>query len=238
MVSQRRSSSEIVRFDQVGLVYPGGHHVLHDLNHVIYAGSFSFITGVSGAGKSTFLRLIFRSMIASEGSVRVFGRDVSRLTVNEIPLFRQRMGLVLSDCPLFSHLSALDNVALALKLNGSDIKKARQHARELLQWVGLENHLNDFPTTLSDGQKQRIAVARAIINRPLLLIADEPTGNLDQDSGYRLIRLFEELNKLGTTIIVATHNKAMIADFSYPELEIVHGQILTRGRGGEESYAS
>lgn len=228
MVSQRRNSVEIIRFDQIGLVYPGGHHVLHDLSYAFHVGSFSFITGVSGAGKTSLLKLVYRAAVATTGVSRVFGRDVSRLSVTDLPLFRQRMGLVFQDCRLFNHLSVLDNVALALKIAGSDLKIARSNAKELLQWVGLGNHLQDYPNTLSDGQKQRVAVARAVITRPLLLIADEPTGNLDQDSAFRLMRLFEELNKIGTTVIVATHNKNLIAQFPYPELEIVHGQIITR----------
>lgn len=227
-MTQRRGSVEIVRFDHVDLAYPEGHHVLHDLNHAFHVGSFSFITGVSGAGKTSLLKLIYRSIRATVGCTRVFGRDVSRLSVADLPIFRQRMGLVFQDCALFNHLTTVDNVALALKITGIDLKIARTHARELLQWVGLGNHLMDYPETLSDGQKQRVAVARAVITRPLLLLADEPTGNLDHDAAFRLIRLFEELNKIGTTVIVATHNKNLINHFQHNELELTQGQLLVR----------
>ena len=227
-MAQRRNSVEIIRFERVGLAYSGVHTVLHDLDYSFTVGSFSFITGVSGAGKTSLLKLIYRSCLSTSGIVRVFGRDVTRLSASDLPLFRQRMGLVFQDCKLFDHLTVLDNVALSLKIIGTDLRIARSHARELLDWVGLNNHLNDSPSTLSDGQKQRVAVARAVITRPLLLIADEPTGNLDHDSAFRLMRLFEELNKIGTTVLVATHNKELVKQFQYPELEIAHGQIITR----------
>ena len=224
---QRRQPVEIVRFDQVGLVYPGGHHVLHGLTHSFNVGSFSFLTGVSGAGKTTLLKLIYRGVKSTEGTVRVFGKDISKLSSNDIPQYRQRIGIVFQDCKLFTHLNVLDNVALALKVTGTDEKTARTHARELLQWVGLGQHLYEMPFTLSDGQKQRVAIARAVITRPLLLLADEPTGNLDYEAGYRLLRLFEELNKIGTTVILATHNKNLIAEFPYPELELYQGRLVS-----------
>lgn len=228
MVSQRRRAVEIVRFDQVGLVYPGGHHVLHGLSHSFHVGSFTFLTGVSGAGKTSLLKLMYRGALATEGTVRVFSRDVSKLSAGDLPPFRQRIGIVFQDCRLIPHLSVLDNVALALLISQNDLRSARQHAQELLEWVGLGQHLNDMPAILSDGQKQRVAIARAVINRPLLLLADEPTGNLDYESGYRLLRLFEELNKIGTTIIIATHNKNLIAEFNYPELELYQGRLITQ----------
>ena len=228
MVTQRSRVVEIVRFDHVGLVYPGGHHVLHGLSHSFHVGSFTFLTGVSGAGKTSLLKLIYRGMLASEGTVRVFSRDISKLSATDLPQFRQRIRVVFQDCRLIPHLNVLDNVALALMISDHDLKAARQHAIELLEWVGLGQHMYDMPTILSDGQKQRVAIARAVINRPLLLLADEPTGNLDYESGYRLLRLFEELNKIGTTVIIATHNKNLICEFNYPELEVYQGRLVTQ----------
>ncbi|AIK96006.1 cell division ATP-binding protein FtsE [Candidatus Odyssella acanthamoebae] len=227
MVIQRRQPIEIVRFDQVGLVYPGGHRVLHGLSQSFNVGSFTFLTGVSGAGKTSLLKLMYRGVRSTEGTVRVFSKDVNRITNTELPQYRQRIGIVFQDCKLFSHLNVIDNVALALKVSGTDVKTARTHAKELLQWVGLGQHLYEMPYTLSDGQKQRVAIARAVITRPLLLLADEPTGNLDHESGYRLLRLFEELNKIGTTVILATHNKALIAEFPYPEVELHQGRLIS-----------
>ena len=232
---QRKQPIEIVRFDQVSLVYPGGYHVLHGLSHSFRVGSFTFLTGVSGAGKSSLLKLIYKGINCTEGTVRVFGRDVTRLSPNDLPQYRQRIGVVFQDCKLFSHLTVLDNVALALKVTGSDVKTARSHATELLDWVGLGQHLGDYPSTLSDGQKQRVSIARAVITRPLLLLADEPTGNLDYDSGYRLLRLFDELNKIGTTVILATHNKGLISEFNHPEVELYQGRLVSVGSNGERS---
>ncbi|MBX3487673.1 MAG: ATP-binding cassette domain-containing protein [Candidatus Paracaedibacteraceae bacterium] len=226
MVTQRRQPIEIVRFDQVGLAYSGGHRVLHGLSQSFTVGSFTFLTGVSGAGKTSLLKLIYRGIRSTEGTVRVFGKDVNRISNGELPQYRQRIGIVFQDCKLFGHLNVLDNVALALKVTGTDVKTARTHAKELLQWVGLGQHLFEMPYTLSDGQKQRVAIARAVITRPLLLLADEPTGNLDHEAGYRLLRLFEELNKIGTTVILATHNKALISEFPYPELELYQGRLV------------
>ena len=232
---QSRQPIEIVRFDQVSLVYPGGHHVLHGLTQSFQVGSFTFLTGVSGAGKTSLLKLIYKGINCTEGTVRVFGRDVTRLSPNDLPQYRQRIGVVFQDCKLFTHLTVLDNVALALKVTGSDVKTARNHAKELLQWVGLGQHLYDYPSTLSDGQKQRVSIARAVITRPLLLLADEPTGNLDYESGYRLLRLFDELNKIGTTVILATHNKGLISEFNHPELELYQGRLMNVDRDGGRS---
>ena len=236
MTATRRQSVELVRFDQVGLAYEGSNPVLNNLSHSFYIGSFTFLTGVSGAGKTSLLKLIYRGEKSTAGTVRVFGKDVAKLSSAELPQFRQRIGIVFQDCRLFEHLTVLDNVALVLKITGSEVRSARVYAKELLEWVGLGQHLTDYPTILSDGQKQRVAVARAVIGRPLMLLADEPTGNLDYESGYRLLRLFEELNKIGTTVVVATHNKNLIAEFSYPGLELYQGRLISRGREAFKVY--
>ncbi len=234
MVSQRRSKVEIVRFEDVSLLYAGGHHVLHGLSFSLTIGDFYFLTGLSGAGKTSLLKLMYRGIKPTQGTVKIFGRDISRLSENELPQFRQRIGLVFQDCRLIPHLNVVDNVALALKIAGTDSKRARAHAVELLQWAGLGNHLTDDPTTLSDGQKQRVAIARAVITRPLLLLADEPTGNLDHQAAVKLIHLFEELNKIGTTVLVATHNHALVTEFGYPELCLHQGQLMLADRS--EAY--
>lgn len=221
----RRNVTEVVRFERISLHYPGGHRVLREVNHVFEAGSFNFLTGASGAGKTSLLKLIYRAILASSGRVYAFGRDVNQLNSYEIPLLRQRIGLVFQDCRLIPHLTIMDNVALALRITGVELKRARNYAIELLQWVGLESHLKDFPPTLSDGEKQRVAIARAIITRPLLLLADEPTGNVDEVTAGKLMHLFEELNRLGTTVIVATHNRSLIQTYSYPELHLQQGRL-------------
>lgn len=238
MAQMRQEMIEIVRFDQVGLRYPG-RQVLQNLSFSLRIGSFHFLTGVSGAGKTSLLKLIYRGIIATQGSVKVFGKDVSRIKTSTLPIFRQRIGLVLQECSLLSHLNIVDNVALALTITGARLNMARGQAIELLQWAGLGDYLKSKPTTLSDGQKQRVAIARAVITRPLILLADEPTGHLDHDAATRLVHLFQELNRIGTTILFATHSRTLVADFPYPELHLSHGQLITNSshQSGSRSYA-
>jgi cell division transport system ATP-binding protein len=225
MAHKRPETIEIVRFDRVGLKYPGCQ-VLQNLSFALTIGSFYFLTGISGAGKTSLLKLIYRDISPTEGTVRALGKNVNRISAAELPLFRQRIGLVMQDCRLIPHLSVVDNVALALTVTGVRTDVARGQAIELLQWAGLGGHLRDDPTILSDGQKQRVAIARAVITRPLILLADEPTGHLDQDAAVRLVHLFQELNKVGTTILFATHNHSLTAEFPYPELHLSQGNVV------------
>lgn len=225
LTNSRTDMIEIVRFDQVGLRYSGAQ-VLQNLSFSLKIGSFHFLTGASGAGKTTLLKLIYRGILPTQGTVKVFGKDVSRIGARSIPVFRQRIGLVLQDCQLLPHLSVVDNVALALTITGVKLSIARNQATELLQWAGLGNHLKHKPTTLSEGQKQRVAIARAVITRPLILLADEPTGHLDHDAAMRLVQLFQELNRIGTTILLATHSRALVAEFPYSELHLYQGQLI------------
>ncbi len=224
-MSQRRAPVEIIRFDQVSLGYPSGIPVLYNINCSLYSSGFYFLTGASGAGKTSLLKLIYREVKPSKGVITVFGRDVASINSSELPQFRQRMGLVFQDCRLLPHLNALDNVALALRVAGMDLKRARTYGKELLHWVGLGEHFDFLPASLSDGQKQRVGIARAVITRPLLLLADEPTGNVDDRAAYKLMLLLEELNKIGTTVVVATHNRVLVESFSHPELHLARGEL-------------
>lgn len=227
---------EIVRFDQVGLQYPGTQ-VLQNLTFSLKIGSFHFLTGASGVGKTSLLKLIYRGILPTSGTVKVFGKDVRRISPSSLPIFRQRIGLVLQDCRLLPHLNIVDNVAIALAITGVNPRIARRQAGELLQWAGLGNHLKSSPLNLSDGQKQRVAIARAVITRPLILLADEPTGHLDHESAKRLVYLFQELNKLGTTILLATHSRALVAEFRYEELHLRHGQLVANHQvPSEQAY--
>ena len=205
--------------------YGTGPEVLRDVSFTLEPGTFHFLTGASGAGKSSLLRLMYLAHRPSRGLITMFGHDVASLKRAELPPLRRRIGVVFQNFRLLDHLSALDNVALPLRVAGAKEGQVREHVAELLSWVGLGDHLNDKPATLSGGQQQRVAIARAVIKRPSLLLADEPTGNVDDRIGMRLLHLFEELNKLGTTIVIATHNETMIERFGYARMVLDKGTL-------------
>jgi cell division transport system ATP-binding protein len=217
--------TDLIRFENVGMRYGTGPEVLHDISFTLEPGSFHFLTGPSGAGKSSLLRLLYLAHRPSRGLITMFGRDVASLKRGDLPPLRRRIGVVFQDFRLLDHLSALDNVALPLRVAGAREAELREHVAELLRWVGLGDHLDHRPSTLSGGQQQRVAIARAVITRPNLLLADEPTGNVDDRIGMRLLYLFDELNKLGTTIIIATHNEALIERFRHPRLVLDNGSL-------------
>jgi cell division transport system ATP-binding protein len=220
----------LVRFENVGMRYGGGPEVLRDVSMQLAPGSFHFLTGPSGAGKTTLLRLMYLAERPSRGLVSLFGRDIATTSRRELPALRRRIGVVFQDFRLIDHLSTFDNVALPLRVAGVPEAQIREHVGELLRWVGLADKLQARPATLSGGQQQRVAIARAVIGRPSLLLADEPTGNVDDAMAVRLLRLFEELNKLGTTLIVASHNESLVARFSHPRLHLVNGELTIETR--------
>ncbi len=219
------SSQPIVRFDRVAMRYEGGPDVLQDVSFALPQGSFHFLTGESGAGKTSLLRLIYLAGKPSSGRVEVFGHDVQTLTRADVPNIRRHVGVVFQDFRLLDHLSALENVALPLRVGGARGQKVRQHVAELMRWVGLAEHMDARPSTLSGGEQQRVAIARAVINRPSLLLADEPTGNVDDRMGMRLLYLFEELNRMGTTVVIATHNDSLVRRFNYPQITLAGGGL-------------
>ncbi|HET7594928.1 MAG TPA: ATP-binding cassette domain-containing protein, partial [Stellaceae bacterium] len=177
--------------------YGAGPEVLRDINMRLPPGSFHFLTGPSGAGKSTLLKLMYLAERPSRGLISLFDREIATTPRRELPALRRRIGVVFQDFRLIDHLSAFDNAALPLRVSGLAESQIREHVAELLSWVGLADHLDAKPATLSGGQQQRVAIARAVISRPSLLLADEPTGNVDDEMALRLLRLFEEMNKLG-----------------------------------------
>ncbi|MEO0464008.1 MAG: cell division ATP-binding protein FtsE [Pseudomonadota bacterium] len=200
-------SGEIVKFDNVGLRYGTDSEVLSDLSFTLFPGSFYFLTGASGAGKTSLLKLLYLAQRPSRGSIRMFGRDMITLPRGDLPDFRRRVGVVFQDFRLVTHLSAFDNVALPLRLAGTSEAKVLKTVTEMLEWVGLAHRIDAIPATMSGGEQQRVAIARAVIARPQLLIADEPTGNVDPEMALKLLRLFEALNtRVGTTVVVATHD--------------------------------
>ena len=197
---------DIIQFDNVGLRYGTDREVLSDVSFSLFPGSFYFLTGQSGAGKTSLLKLLYLAQRPSRGAIRMFGTDVITLARGRLPAFRRRIGTVFQDFRLVSHLSAFDNVALPLRVAGVPEGDIRKPVADMLDWVGLTERMDARPETLSGGEQQRVAIARAVIARPELLVADEPTGNVDPDMALKLLRLFEALNRLGTTVVVATHD--------------------------------
>ena len=196
----------IVQFDNVGLRYGTEREVLSDVSFTLYPGSFYFLTGASGAGKTSLLRLLYLAQRPSRGVIRMFGTDIVTVPRGRLPAFRRRIGTVFQDFRLVPHLSAFDNVALPLRVSGVPESEIRKPVADMLDWVGLDQRADARPATLSGGEQQRVAIARAVISRPEVLVADEPTGNVDPDMALKLLRLFEALNRLGTTVVVATHD--------------------------------
>jgi len=216
----------MVRFENVAMRYGTGREVLRDVNFALEPGSFTFLTGPSGAGKTTLMKLVLMAEQPSRGVISIFGSDLAALKRAELPPLRRRIGVVFQEFRLLDHLSAFDNVALPLRLAGRRIGDFRKDVEELLSWVGLGERLDDKPPTLSGGEQQRVAIARAVVAKPEILLADEPTGNVDPEIGERLIRLFVELNRFGTTVMIATHDRALIESTRARELRLVDGKVI------------
>lgn len=216
----------MIKFEHVGLRYGIGPEVLSDINFTLEPGSFHFLTGPSGAGKTSLLSLMYLGRHPTRGLITMFGQNINGLPRSQLAPIRQRIGVVFQDFRLLDHMSAFDNVALPLRIQGKSEKEINNNVHELLEWVGLGDHMHVLPNTMSGGQQQRVAIARAVITRPRLLLADEPTGNLDDDIGFRLMNLFEQLNRMGTTILIATHDQAMIERFDHIKLVLDSGQLV------------
>ena len=215
----------MVRFEHVGLRYGLGPEVLHDLSFHIEPNSFQFLTGPSGAGKTSLLRLLFLSLKPTRGLITLFGSDVVTLSKDELSLLRRRIGIVFQDFRLLDHMTTFENVALPFRVMGKDELSYRGEVIELLNWVGLGDRVSALPPVLSGGEKQRAAIARAVIARPQLLLADEPTGNVDPSLAQRLLRLFIELNKSGTTVLIATHDIALMDQYDARRLVLHNGRL-------------
>ena len=215
----------MVRFEDVEMRYAVSSPILRDVNFELAPNTFHFLTGKSGAGKSSLLRMIYLALLPSRGRVTVFDRDTKDLTRAEISETRRRLGIVFQDFRLIQHLSVRENVALPLRIAGTREAVIRQYVPELLDWVGLSDQIDALPRTLSGGQQQRVAIARAVITRPALLLADEPTGNVDDRIAFRLLYLFEELHRTGTTVVVATHNDTLCGEFQHSRLHISSGRL-------------
>ncbi|MBU1335315.1 MAG: cell division ATP-binding protein FtsE [Devosia sp.] len=217
----------MIEFSDVGLRYGNGPEILRDLTFSVEPGSFHFLTGPSGAGKTSLLRLLLLSLKPSRGRVTMFGEDVNNLSQDRLLQMRRHIGIVFQEFRLLDHLTTFENVALPLRVLGQPESEYRPNVTELLEWVGLGERMNALPSLLSGGEKQRAAIARAVIARPKVLLADEPTGNVDPDLSSRLVHLFAELNRtLGMTIILATHELPLLDKFNYPRMLLSKGELV------------
>ena len=219
----------MIRFEKVGLAYEAGEPILEDVDLTIAPGSFQFLTGPSGAGKTSLLRLMFLSLKPTAGRLEIFGHDAARIVRHRLPRLRRRIGIVFQDFRLLDHMTLFENVALPLRVRGHDEAAYRADVVDLLKWVGLKDRIHAHPPVLSGGEKQRAAIARALIDQPELLLADEPTGNLDPSLAQRLLRLFVELNRSGTSVVLATHDLALMDRFDARRLVIEDGRLESYG---------
>jgi cell division transport system ATP-binding protein len=219
----------VIEFSNVGLRYGQGPEILRGLSFGIEPGSFHFLTGPSGSGKTSLLRMLLLSLKPTSGAVTLFGKDTAGLDQDSLLQMRRHIGIVFQEFRLLDHLTTFENVALPLRVLGQPESAYRANVTELLEWVGLGERLDALPAVLSGGEKQRAAIARAVIGRPDILLADEPTGNVDPELSLRLVRLFAELNKMGTTIILATHELPLLDNFAFPRMVLRDGQVSFRG---------
>ncbi len=216
----------VISMVDVGMTYPNGKVALADVNVTIPAGDFVFLVGPSGAGKSTFIRLLIREQLPTAGRVAVAGRDLARMRRREVPRLRRRIGIVFQDFRLLPAKTVFENVAFALEVTGSSRAEIRRRVPQLLNLVGLHEHDEHLPTQLSGGEQQRVAIARALVHDPAMLIADEPTGNLDPVTSWEIIQLLIQINGLGTTVLMATHNQEIVNAMRRRVLALEHGTLV------------
>jgi cell division transport system ATP-binding protein len=216
----------VISMVDVGMTYPNGKVALADVNVVIPAGDFVFLVGPSGAGKSTFIRLLIREQLPTGGRVVVAGKDLARMRRRDVPRLRRRIGIVFQDFRLLPNKTVFENVAFALEVTGSSRAEIRRRVPQLLNLVGLHEHDEHLPTQLSGGEQQRVAIARALVHDPDMLIADEPTGNLDPVTSWEIIQLLIQINELGTTVLMATHNQEIVNAMRRRVLALEHGTLV------------
>ncbi|MEM6413787.1 MAG: cell division ATP-binding protein FtsE [Pseudomonadota bacterium] len=215
----------VIKFDDISLAYDDGYDVLRNVSFEMPAGEFRFLTGPSGAGKTSLLKLIYLAHQPTGGRLSLFGEDVTEATRDTLPPLRRRIGVVFQEFRLLAHLTAFENVALPMRISGVNQNQYREDVRELLNWVGLGDRMDALPQTLSGGEKQRVALARALVSKPDLILADEPTGNVDPAMGEKIMRLFIELNRLGASVIIATHDLHLVKVLGKPTLRLERGQL-------------
>lgn len=217
----------MIQFHDVSYTYDGlPQPTLTDLNFSLPEGSFHYLLGASGAGKTTLFRMMYLDLLPTSGKLTVFGRDAGALKRDDIARLRRDMGILFQDFRLLNYLTVRENVALPLTINGELSDEQSRCVDEILNWVGLGDKLGTYPDALSGGEQQRVAIARAVVNRPRLLIADEPTGNIDPEMGRRIMHLFTELNRHGTTVLIATHDQSLIRHHPAPVLRLEGGRMI------------
>jgi cell division transport system ATP-binding protein len=223
-----RAAADTIALNGVGLRYDDGPEVLADVSLTIPAGSFHFLTGPSGAGKTSLLRLMYLANRPTQGSVILFGENATEAKRTRLALLRRKLGVVFQDFRLLDHMTAFDNVALPLRVAGVAPGVVQRDVTELMKWVGLAEEMDKQPAALSGGQQQRVAIARAVVNRPKFILADEPTGNVDDAIALRLMMLFIEMYKIGSSVIIATHNMSLVERFPFPRLHLEKGALTLR----------
>ena len=218
----------MIEVHRVSKTYARGVYALRDLSLHIGKGDFVFLTGPSGAGKSTLLRLLLRRDVPSEGQLIVGGRNLAELTPRQVQAYRRSIGFVFQDFKLLQNKTLLENVAFVPRVLGIGASQQQRRTFQVLKWVGLQHRMSAYPRELSGGEQQRVAIARAIVNDPLIILADEPTGNLDPDLSLEIMNLFREINARGTTVVVATHDRELIRRVGRRSLTLDHGEIVER----------
>ena len=226
----------MLRMENVSKVYPGGSVALQDVDIHIKPGEFVFVVGPSGAGKSTFIKMLFREVLPTTGSIFVNGVDILSLTPKEIPYMRRQLGIIFQDYRLLPDRTVYEDVAFAMQVIETPHRKIKRRVLNVLDLVGLRHRANAYPNELSGGEQQRIAIARAIVNDPILVIADEPTGNLDPETSWDIMEIFKEINASGTTIVMATHDKEIVDAMGKRVVAIEHGNIVRDEASGVYGY--
>ena len=216
----------MIETDHLSKLYSRGVYALRDLSLTIDKGEFVFLTGPSGAGKSTFLRLLLRQELPNEGALKVSGRDLDELSPSQVQAYRRTVGFVFQDFRLIPRFTVFQNVAFVMRVLGIADAVQQRKTFQVLKWVGLQHRLNAFPAELSGGEQQRVAIARALVNDPMIVLADEPTGNLDPDLSLEIMTLFREINAAGTTVVVATHDRDLIRRVGRRTITLDHGQVV------------
>jgi cell division transport system ATP-binding protein len=216
----------LIETSHLSKLYSRGVYALRDLTLTIDKGEFMFLTGPSGAGKSTFLRLLLRQDLPSEGDLNVLGRDLASLRPSQVQAYRRTVGFVFQDFRLVPRFTVFDNVAFVMRVLGLPLATQQRKTFQVLKWVGLQHRMNAYPEELSGGEQQRIAIARALVNEPQLVLADEPTGNLDPDLSLEIMNLFREINARGSTVVVATHDRELIRRVGRRSITLDHGRLI------------